>query len=133
VVIRQYKDGKSASLTIDIEELMLKGNARYNIPLQAGDIINVPPERFVDIFVFGQVKNPGQIGMKKGAPITLLRAIAQAGGFTDRARKSSVLITRKQDGKEIKIKVNLKKILSGRKPDFELQANDIVYVKESVL
>ena len=133
VVIRQYADGSSASLVIDIEELMVKGTAKFNIPLQAGDIVNVPVERFMDVFVFGQVNNPGQIKMKLTTPATLLRAIAQAGGFTERARKGSVLITRREDGKEKKIKVNVKQILGGRRPDFELQANDVVYVKESVL
>jgi len=133
VVIRQYADGTSASLIIDIEELMVKGTAKFNIPLQAGDIVNVPVERFMDVFVFGQVNNPGQIKMKMTTPATLLRAIAQAGGFTERARKGAVLITRREDGKEKKIKVNVKQILGGRRPDFELQANDVVYVKESVL
>lgn len=133
VIIRQYPDGRSASLSIDIGELMLKGNADLNIPLQANDIINVVLDRFEDIYVFGQVKEPGQISMKIGSSMTLLRAIAQAGGFTDRARKSSVLIARRQNGKEIKIKVNVKKILSGKKPDFALLPNDVIYVKESVL
>ncbi len=133
IIIRQYPDGKSASLAIDIEELMLKGNASLNIPLQSNDIVNVAMDMLVDIFVFGQVKNPGQIQMKKSDQLTLLRAIAQAGGFGDRARKSSVLITRRESGKEIKIKVNVKKILSGKQPDFNLKPNDVVYVKESVL
>lgn len=133
IVIRQYKNGKSASLSIDIEELMLKGNARLNIPLQPNDIINVPMERYGDVYIFGQVNEPGQIQMKKSRPLTLLRAIAQAGGFTERARKSSVLITRRENGKEIKIKVNVKKILSGKKPDFILKPNDVIYVKASVL
>lgn len=133
IVIRQYQNGKSASLSISIEELMLKGNASLNIPLQANDIVNVPMDTLVDIFVFGQVKNPGQIQMKRNDQLTLLRAIAQAGGFSDRARKSSVLITRIENGKEIKIKVNVKKILSGKKPDFILKPNDVIYVKTSVL
>jgi polysaccharide export outer membrane protein len=133
IIIRQYENGRSASLSIDIEELMLKGNADLNIPLQANDIVNVPMDTMVDIFIFGQVKKPGLISMAKGPQLTLLRAIAQAGGFTDRARKSSVLITRREKGKEIKIKVNVKKILSGKKPDFILKPNDVIYVKESVL
>jgi len=133
IVIRQYKNGKSASLTIDIDELMLKGIAKLNIPLQADDIVNIPMDTVVGIYVFGQVNNPGHIEMKKSAPLTLLRAIAQAGGFTERARKTSVLITRRENGKEIKIKVNVKKILRGKIPDFILKPNDVIYVKASVL
>jgi len=133
IIIRQYSDGRSKSLIIDLEELMLKGNPKLNIPIYASDIINVPVERFTDIYVFGQVNNPGNIKMKKISHLTLLRAIAQAGGFTERARKSGVIIKRVEDGKEIKIKVNVKKILSGSKPDIVLKGNDIIFVPESIL
>jgi len=133
VIIRQYKNGKSASLVIDLDELMLKGNPKLNIPLQAADIINVSVERYLDIYVFGQVKNPGHIKMKKDGNVTLLRVIAQAGGFSERARKSSVLIKRKVNGKEMKIKINVKKILKGKRKDFILENNDIVHVPESML
>lgn len=133
VIIRQYKNGKSASLVINLDELMLKGNPKLNIPLQASDIINVSVERYLDIYVFGQVKKPGHIKMKKDGNVTLLRVIAQAGGFSERARKSSVLIKRKVNGKEMKIKINVKKILRGKRKDFILKNNDIVHVPESIL
>ncbi len=133
VIIRQYKNGKSASLVINLDELMLKGNPKLNIPLQAADIINISVERYLDIYVFGQVKKPGHIKMKKDGNVTLLRVIAQAGGFSERARKSSVLIKRKVNGKEMKIKINVKKILRGKRKDFILENNDIVHVPESML
>jgi len=104
-----------------------------NIPLQPGDIINVPGERYLDIYIFGQVKNPGHLKIKKNGLITLLKAIAQAGGFAERARKSAVTITRRTNGKDVKTRVNVKKILKGKKPDFILENNDIVHVPESIL
>jgi polysaccharide export outer membrane protein len=132
IVIRQYSDGKSKSLMIDLEGLMLEGNASLNIPINSGDIINVPGERFVDVYVFGQVKTPGYIKMKKASHMTLLRAIAQAGGFTERARKSAIIIKRMEKGKEKNIKVNAKKIIKGKKPDIILKPNDIIFVPESL-
>ena len=72
--------------------------------------------------------------MKMGSEqVTLLRAIAQAGGFTDRARRGKVLITRTEGGSEKKIHVDVKEILSGGRKDFVLQAFDVVFVPESVL
>lgn len=133
VIIRKYKNGKSKSLTINLDNLMVKGDPRLNIPITAGDIINVPGERYVDIYVFGQVKKPGHIKVKKNGPITLLMVIAQAGGFAERARKAAVTITRRVNGKEVKTKVNVKKIIKGKSPDFILQNNDIVHVPESIL
>lgn len=133
IIIRNYKSGKSKSLTISLDDLMVKGDPRLNIPLLAGDIINVPGERFVDIYVFGQVKNPGHIKVKINGSISLLKAIAQAGGFAERARKSAVTITRRVDGKEIKTRVNVKKILKGKIPDFILKNGDIIHIPESIL
>ncbi len=133
IIIRKLKEGKSISLSIDMDELMLEGNPKLNIPLKAGDIINIPAESHMNIYIFGEVKNPGHIQMIKEGDITLLRAIAQAGGFTDRARKGSVLVKRRENGKEKKIKINVKSILKGKKPDFVLENNDIIHVPESIL
>lgn len=133
VVIRQQPGGKSSSLVISKDDLMIKGDPKLNIPMMPGDIVNVPPEETVDIYVMGQVKNPGVIKLKKFGGTTLLRAIAQAGGFSDRARKSGVLVTRTIDGKEKKVRINVRRILSGKKPDFILQQNDVVFVPESIL
>jgi polysaccharide export outer membrane protein len=133
IVIRQDADGKSKSVVIDLEELMIQGNPKLNIPIASGDIINVPVERFTDIYVFGQVTKPGHIKMRKNSQLTLLRAIAQAGGFTNRARKSAVIIKRIVNNREVKMKVNTKKILRGKKPDVMLKPNDVVFVPESIL
>ena len=134
VIFRQFKSGPGLSLTIKLDELLLKANPKYNIPIFPGDIINVPGSQFLDIYVFGQVKNPGAVRMKKGSDeVTLLRAIAQAGGFTDRARRGKVLVTRTEDGREKKIYVDVKDILGGGQKDFALRAFDVVFVPESIL
>ena len=133
VVIRQYTGGKSASLQVNLDELMIQGDPKLNIPLQAGDIINVPLQGFIDVYVLGQVKKPGQVKLKKFGQATLLKAIALAGGFTERARKSAVMVTRRVNGREVKTKLNVKRILSGKRSDFVLKNNDIVHVPESIL
>ncbi len=133
IIIRKLKEGKSISLKIDVDELMIEGNPKLNVPLKAGDIINIPAVSHMNIYIFGEVKNPGHIEMIREGEITLLRAIAQAGGFTERARKGSVLVKRRVKGKEIKIKINVKSILKGKKSDFILKSNDIIHVPESVL
>ncbi len=133
IIIRKLKKGNSISLSIDVDELMLKGDPKLNVPLKAGDIINIPAVSHMNIYIFGEVKNPGHIEMIRDGDITLLRAIAQAGGFTGRARKGSVLVKRRVKGKEIKVKINVKSILRGKKPDFILKNNDIIHVPESAL
>ena len=133
-IFRQFKSLPSQSMVIKLDELILKANPRYNLPIFPGDIINVPGNQFLDIYVFGQVKNPGAVRMRRGSDdVTLLRAIAQAGGFSDRARRGKVMITRSVDGVERKISVDVSDILAGRRKDFVLQAFDVVFVPESIL
>ncbi len=103
IIFRQFRSLPSQSLIIKLDDVLLKANPKYNIPIFPGDIINVPGSQFLDIYVFGQVKNPGAVRMKKGSDdVTLLRAIAQAGGFSDRARSGKVMVTRTVDGVEKK-------------------------------
>ncbi len=133
IVIRQQPDDSSRSLKISVEELVMKGDARLNIPMEPGDIINIPVDKIVHVYVFGQVNSPGALDVKTSNIPTIVRAIAQAGGFGERAAKGRVLIKRKNDeGNETKIKVNVKDIIKGKKGDIQLQENDVVFVPESI-
>jgi polysaccharide export outer membrane protein len=133
IIIRQQADGSNISIKIPVEDLMQKGDAKLNVVLEPNDIINIPVDRVVQIFVYGQVKNPGAIQVLRSNIPTLVRAIAQAGGFTERAAKGSVVIRRKDaKGTEKEIKVNVKDIQKNKAKDIQLQADDIVYVPETI-
>jgi polysaccharide export outer membrane protein len=133
IVIREVEDGVSTALKISIDDLFLEGDARLNIPLQPNDIVNIPIDRIVNIYVFGQVRRPGALGVRRSNIPTLLQAIGQAGGFSERASKRKVLIKRiDDDGKEIKIKVNVKSIIKGKRKDIQLLENDVVIVPETI-
>jgi polysaccharide export outer membrane protein len=133
-VLREGKDGIQAKLAIDLNDLIINNNQKLNIPLMPKDVINIPIDQIINVFVFGAVRNPGALQVKMSKKITLLQAIAQAGGTAEGASKSGIVIKRKdkKTGKETKIKVNLKDIIKGKKPDIELQEGDVVYVPESV-
>jgi len=82
------------------------------------------------IVVLGQVARPGAYPM---AESTVLEAIAEAGGYTERAALGSVTITRKSEAKNPKvIKVNLKKVIikGDRSKDVILEPGDVVYLPE---
>ena len=125
--------GDSTSIRISIDGLFVKGDPKLNIVLEPGDVINVPVDKLVPIYVFGQVKNPGALQVKRSSLPTLTQAIAQAGGFTDRANRKRVQIRRKDaTGKELEINVNVRNILKGKIKDIPLLDNDTVYVPESL-
>ncbi|HOI44086.1 MAG TPA: polysaccharide biosynthesis/export family protein [Candidatus Aminicenantes bacterium] len=133
-ILREGKNGVRARLAIDLNDLIINNNQDLNIPLMAKDVINVPIDQIINIFVFGAVRNPGALQVKMSKKTTLLQAIAQAGGTADGASKSGVVIKRKdlKKGKETKMTVNLSDIIKGKKPDIELREGDVVYVPESV-
>lgn len=133
IVIRQQEDGNNAALKIPLEKLVLEGDVNLNIPLQPNDIINIPIDKLINIYVFGQVRNPGALELKKSNIPTLLQAIAQAGGFSERASKTGVLIKRKDENdQEKEIRINVKDIIKGKLDDVQLKENDIVFVPETV-
>lgn len=127
VVIRGEK-----KIHIEISDLLDDFKPEANLDLEADDLIIVPQERTRYIYVIGEVKMPGLTGIKKSGGITLLEAIARAGGFTDKASRSNVILHRKIEGKIKIFKFDVKDILFGKDKDFEVKEGDIIYVKESI-
>ena len=131
LIMRQLPEGNKTSLKISVEDLILKGDPSLDIPLQADDIVSIPVDRPVLIYVTGQVLTPGALSVRRSNIPTLLRAIAQAGGFSPRAAKGSVVIKRiDETGKETKITVNVDDIIKGKRKDVPLKENDIIIVPE---
>ena len=131
-ILREGMDGVTSSVAIDLKDLLVNGNQKLNIPIEPNDVINVPVDKEIRVFVMGRVNKPGALKAKLSEGMTLLQAIADAGGLAEGAKESAVTITRKDKaGKEQKIKINLKDIIKGKKKDVVLQEGDVVYVPES--
>jgi polysaccharide export outer membrane protein len=132
-ILRRGENGDTSKIDIDLKDLLINGNQALNIPLQPNDVINIPVDMLIHVYVFGEVRNPGKQEYKISKGITVLQAIAQAGGLTDAAKKSAVTIKRKDEktGRETEIKVNLGDIIKGKKPDVPLQEGDVVFIPES--
>ena len=84
-VLRRADNGLSDQVTIQLDDLLLRADPRVNIPIVANDLINVPASFDVTIYCLGEVEKPGSLTFKSHERITVLAAIAQAGGLTDRA------------------------------------------------
>jgi len=83
------------------------------------------------IFVFGEVQKPGTYSYEDG--LSVVQAIAVAGGFTRMAAKNGCTVTRPaHGGPDERIKVPIDDIVGGRAPDFRLLPGDILYVPESL-
>ena len=128
-------EGASTSantITINLNELLEKGETQNNITLQAGDVVTVPHAGIV--YVLGAVNKPGGFVVSNDrTQLTALKILALAGGTTNIAKVHNAVIIRKDgQGKETEQEVDLKKILERENEDVQLRASDILYVPNSV-
>jgi polysaccharide export outer membrane protein len=107
---------------------LFKGRLDQNAFLEPGDIVNIP---VADVFfVAGEVNAPGSFQLKEGT--TLRQAISLAQGTTFEAAKSRGLIFRDDAaGKRSEIPIDIDAIMSGKKEDVQILANDIIIVPNS--
>lgn len=124
----QRRDGSGQLRTrvIPREELLGAGSVS-NVYVLDQDVINVLPMK--QVYVSGEVKTPGALTWYKD--LTLLRAIAKQGGFSQWARKEKVDILR-DDGKggTTTIRVDARAVEKGEVDDPALHPNDHVVVNE---
>lgn len=80
------------------------------------------------VSVLGQVRKPDRYRIKQR--ITVLEAVAMAGGFTEFAKRDKITIIRQQGGGETRVQIDLKKVLKdGHGEAFYLEPFDTVYVE----
>jgi polysaccharide export outer membrane protein len=130
-VLRRAENGLSDQISIDVDDLMMRADPDANLPIFANDIVNVQAKVEVTVFCLGQVAHPGAVSFQSNERITLLTAIARAGGLTDRASRSIQIKRRDHTGRDVELGVNFKRIVSGKDNDLPLQSGDVVIVKES--
>jgi polysaccharide biosynthesis/export protein len=84
------------------------------------------------VYLVGELMRPGGFQVEHNNRLTLLEAVALAGGLTRTAKASqSRLIRRSATGRE-EMRVNLQRVLYGGGPDMLLTDGDIVFVPNSV-
>lgn len=100
-----------------------------NPDIAAGDTIYVGPAGL--IYVVGDVGHPGGFLMDSGEKLTLLQALALAGGVKSTASLKGARLVRTTEQGRQEIVLDLKKILAFQGNDPTLQDQDIIYVPNS--
>ncbi len=85
--------------------------------------------------VIGQVNQPGAVLFPQEQGLTFMDAISRAGGFSRLANRKQVKLTRTNaDGKSETYIINADDLIkSGSSNTWQLLANDIIFVPESIL
>lgn len=120
-------------LTVGETEAKLKDLLGRNILVNPQVTVLVNHANSRHVVILGQVKSPGSYDIGDEG-ITLVQAIARAGGFTDVAATDRVNVIRSENGIEKKIVVNVAAIIKGggRSKDLDLKADDVVSVPETI-
>jgi polysaccharide export outer membrane protein len=128
---RKGPNGQTHVIPIDFAALE-GGVPTANVVVQGGDIIHVPVDDLLLIYVNGAVRRPDVFKVKRSEPLTVLRAVTMAGGINERGSERRVQVVRQQpDGTARVIPVDLKRIKKGKDPDIALEKNDVVVVPEA--
>jgi len=100
-----------------------------NVDVYPGDTIVVGKAGVV--YVAGAVARPGGFVMESNQQLTVLQAIALAGGTASTAKLNSARLIRKAGDGPRDVPIELAKILASKSPDLPLQAEDVLFVPVS--
>jgi polysaccharide biosynthesis/export protein len=102
-----------------------------DVQIYPGDLVLVP--RAGIVYVLGDVNRPGGFVMQDSGKISLLQALAQAGGVSKSASLSKAVLLRKNAQGYGTTKLDVSRMERGQEPDLELGANDILFVPSNKL
>ncbi len=120
------KEGRLEGITV------LRDNGKSQVVnleywILPGDVITIPEVTEIDIkefiYLHGEVKSPGSYEYRKG--LTVEKALALAGGFSDRASKRKIQISRESKGGDV---VRLRKVGL----NFTVKPGDVITVGASL-
>jgi len=107
-----------------IEKLFLRYFKRPQVVLT---IVNYAERR---VYVNGFVGKPGSVLVPPEETLTLGRALSMAGGILARGSRTDVTVTRSLNGVPTPIQKDMSKIDKGEEPDFPLEDEDQIYVRD---
>jgi polysaccharide export outer membrane protein len=121
-IIRQHT--QTGPITVNLPR-NLADDLQDNIDINPGDTITIP--RAPIIYVVGDVGRPAGLLIDNGS-LTVLQALALAGGTNHTAKLGGIRIIRKGPAGMTETRIPLKKMLEAKAPDITLQADDILFV-----
>jgi len=114
------RDGKPVKLDIDLPLILQQGRSDLDIPVENGDIIYV--DRAPTFYMYGEVQRPGQLRVERG--MTMMQALAQAGGLTARGTTRGIKVHRKDAAGAVQVREI--------KMNDPVERDDVIYVSESL-
>lgn len=113
---------------IDLQTLLSAERPEDNVLVRPHDVISVP--RADMIYVVGDVNRPGGYLLNDREPLSVLQALALAGGLSSVAapKKARILRSISANRERDEVPVNISEIMDGKSPDVKLTPQDILFV-----
>jgi polysaccharide export outer membrane protein len=120
LVLSGNRDGKPFRKTIDIPALFLGQQSKDDVLLMPGDTIFV--DKAPMFYIYGEAQRPGPYKIERG--MTVLQALAQGGGPTNRGSANRLRLNRRAaDGTVVQTEPRLTD---------PVQPGDVIFVRESL-
>ncbi len=134
IVFRKKSDNNEfKKIEIKIGELLSGKGKPDKAYIYPDDIVNFPRKvednPNLKVYIEGKVIKPGAYKYRRG--MTVYQLCIEAGGFAEFSAENRAYIIRTVNGKTKKIKVNLKKVRSGKARDIKLKPGDRVIIPSS--
>jgi polysaccharide export outer membrane protein len=120
VTLMGRRGGKPYKVDIDLNKLLVAGQLDLDLDVEGGDTLYV--DRIPNLYVYGEVQRPGQYRLERG--MTVLQALAGAGGLTQKGTERGLRVERRADSGEFKtLRVEMNDLV---------QRDDVIRVRESL-
>jgi polysaccharide export outer membrane protein len=120
VIVVGVRNNAPFRSVVDMPSVFGAGRRGEDVLLRDGDVVWV--DRQPQIYLYGEVQRPGLFRLERD--MTVMQALATAGGLTQRGTEKGLRLHRKDASGEVRI-------LEPKMTD-PVQANDVVFVRESL-
>jgi polysaccharide export outer membrane protein len=123
-----HRDHPDEPVKLDLPANLEK-SPKDNVEIFPGDTLVV--NRAGVVYVVGEVVRPAGLIMDNNEKMTVIQAIALAGGTTSVAAMNSARLIRATAKGREEVQLQLKKMLSSKQADIDLKPDDIIFVPTS--
>jgi polysaccharide export outer membrane protein len=123
--------GRFSVAELNLKKIMEAKNPEENIEILPHDVISVPKADMV--YVIGEVRRSGGFVLGERQTISVLQALSLAEGLNRGAdtRHAKILRLKREADQREELPVDVKDVLTGKKPDLPLQGDDILFIPGS--
>jgi polysaccharide export outer membrane protein len=116
---------------VNLKQIMAAKDPEDNIQIFPNDVVSVPKAETV--YVIGDVKRSGGFALDEKRSVSVLQALSLAEGLNGTAdtHHAKILRVKNDADQREELPVDLKQVLTGKKPDVAMKGDDILFVPGS--